>query len=276
MTTPDIRNLWMRYKSAEISGEKKEELEQRLVLYYYDLVKNIAEQLAHQLNYKAHADEMIGYGVEGLYTAIRKFDLSKNTKFEGYARLRIKGAMIDGLRIEDIIPRTVRINHSKYEKIRQEIETETSEKATEDQVFEKMGIIDHTKNIKKYIPKSFNSLEGTNANIGEDDFKEDFNENLLDNIHAKPGSKLIRKEFIGKLIGKNFSKLEQRILYYYYWENISLDDMSKREKISKSRISQIHKEILNKIRDKIRRNPKYFDKDIIPFLNNLNDKEVLF
>jgi len=276
MTTKDINDLWLQYKNIDISIEDKQKLENQLVLHYYTLVQRIAKTVAAKIDYKRIPEELISYGVEGLYTSIRRFDLSRHTKFEGYARIRVRGAIIDGLRQEDIVPRSVRINHNCYERTKAQLESIKLEKVLDDEIFEKMEIKDFVKYHNKYKPSNYSSLNGLDAFAEKNDCRTDFNENLIDDTHSKPDSILMRKEFLNKLIGTNFSKLEQKILYYYYWENLSLGVISKLEHMSESRISQIHKILLKRLKDKIERNPNYFDKEIIPFINNLKNKDSIF
>ena len=263
--------IWIDFAS-ETDEKKKANITKELVEKYYPLVKKIAFSLANKLKWHVSDDELSSFGVEGLYTAIKRYDMTQGVKFEYYAKTRIRGSMLDGLRKEDTIPRSVRINHAIYEETKFNLESELERKVTEEEVIEKMGInkTSYMQNTKKFTPTMFASLYGiTSENNGNEEFKQDQNENLIDKKSDSPGNNLKRKEFLNKLIGKNFSKTEQTIIYLYYYCDYNMDKISKILNFSESRVSQIHRKILPRLKDKILRNPKYFGDDIYDFIQNL-------
>ena len=95
--------LWKEY------GElKNADLREKLILEYAPLVKLVAGRLSMYLGFNVEYDDLVGYGVFGLIDAIDKFDTMKDVKFETYASLRIRGAILDQIRKMDWIPRTIR------------------------------------------------------------------------------------------------------------------------------------------------------------------------
>ena len=106
--------LWINYKEKN-NREAKDEL----IIEYVPLVKIIAGRLYNNYNAHVEFDDLLGYGVIGLIDAIEKFDHTKNIKFETYANIRIRGAIIDQIRHMDWIPRSTR---QKYKKIEEAIE----------------------------------------------------------------------------------------------------------------------------------------------------------
>ncbi len=271
--------LWIKYQEEENLTRKKK-LENQLVEIYYPLVRKISYGLAERIGWRMSPDELSSLGVDGLYIAIRKFDLDREATFPTYASRRIHGSMIDGIRREDIIPRSVRINNTKIERMRVLLESEKGRKVSDYEILEELGIDsnEYNKNRKKFHPISFSSIDvpsiaGDNS---IEDYKQDFNSSLVDNHSSAPDSKIVRKEFFNKLIGKNFTKIEQKIVYYYYYQNLTMDRISVKLKLSESRVSQIHKDILPRLQDKIERNPKYFGEDIKKIIKNCNDKDSFF
>ena len=271
--------LWKKYRSAK-SDSMKYDSRNKLVEEYYPLVKKIAYKLAEKLNWKVSPDELTSFGVDGLFNAIGKFDVNHGVKFEHYASPRIRGSMIDNMRKIDLIPRSVRLNNSHFEKVRSQLESETGGFVTDDEVAEEIGvsILDYNKNVKKYHPLMFSSLEGSDMHFdgNEDSFKLDFNSSLISNNTASPDSKLIRKEFFNKLLGNGFSSTERMIVYLYYYKNYTMDKIAEKLKISESRVSQIHKDLLPRMKKKIERNPEYFSNHIEEFIKCSNDSESLF
>ena len=200
--------------------------------------------------------------------------------FPAYSNRRISGSMIDNIRKNDFVPRSVRLNHNIIEKTRQEIETTEGRKATDYEIIEKLGIDqkDYLRNIKKYSPLNFISLEGTDITDSskQENFKQDSLTDMTDRKSSTADSNILRKEFLNKLISKNFSPLEQKIIYYYYYENLTMGEIGVKINTSESRISQIHMDILKRLKNKIERNPEFFGDNIENYIKECNDHGPLF
>jgi len=273
------RELWVKYQE-ETNSTKKNKCNNQLIEIYYPLVKKIAYGVAEKIGWKRTPDELTSMGVDGLYVAIRRFSLERGVAFPTYASRRIKGSMLDGIRKEDTIPRSVRMNHNTIERARVILESEKGRKVLEYEVIESLGIDEdeYAKNYKNYHPVKVSSIDGTDI-IKEDSqegYSQDSNEDLTDNTVISPDSHMVRKEFFNKLVGKSFSKIEQKIIYYYYYKDLTMDGISKKLNLSESRVSQIHKDVLPRLQDKILRNPKYFGEDICKVISGCNDKAQLF
>lgn len=270
--------LWKEYRSAKTENIKHES-RNKLVEKYYPLVKKIAYKLAQKLNWKISPEELTSFGVDGLFNAIGKFDVEQGVKFEHYASTRIHGSMIDNMRKIDLIPRSVRLNNNNFEKTRSQLESKEGRLITDDEVAEELGISisEYNKNIKKYHPTVFSSLEGSDmSSDNADAFKADFNSSLMSHNTPSPDSKIIRKEFFNKLLGNGFSSTERMIVYLYYYKNYTMDRIAGKLNISESRVSQIHKDVLPRMKKKIERNPKYFSEHVEELIKSTNDSGLLF
>ncbi len=119
---------WTRKKGLPFGKnmpvQKSSKIREKLILEYAGLVKIVAGRLGMYLGYTVEYDDLVGYGIFGLIDAIDKFELSKGVKFETYASLRIRGAIIDQIRKMDWIPRTIRQKQKKIETAMQELERE--------------------------------------------------------------------------------------------------------------------------------------------------------
>ena len=98
------KKLWEDYARV-----KTPDLREKLILEYAPLVKVVAGRLSMYLGYNVEYEDLVSYGVFGLIDAIDKFDMGKEVKFETYASLRIRGAILDQIRKMDWIPRTSRL-----------------------------------------------------------------------------------------------------------------------------------------------------------------------
>ena len=127
--------LWESY-----SKTKSPEIREKLILEYAPLVKLVAGRLSMYLGYNVEYDDLVSYGIFGLIDAIDKFDNMKAVKFETYASLRIRGAILDQIRKMDWIPRTIRQKQKKIDAVMKEIEANTGRMATDEEIAEGLGI----------------------------------------------------------------------------------------------------------------------------------------
>jgi len=271
--------LWKKYKQAK-TNETRQKFRNELVLIYYPIVEKISWKVAEALEWNVTPEELSSFGVEGLFDAIEKFELDAGVKFVHYASFRIKGSMIDGVRKEDIVPRSVRINHKKLEQARADIESEKGGKAKEYEIIQRAGFDgdEYLKHTQKFHPISFSSLDGSNiqSESKQEDLKLDTNESLIDHNSSSPDSQVLRREFLNKLISKNFSRIEKRIIYMYYYEGLTMEAIGRRLDMSESRISQIHQRCIPRLKDKVARNPKYFGMDITEVIEQCNSTGPIY
>ena len=127
--------LWDRYRRT-----KTPELREQIIIEYAPLVKLVAGRLNMYLGYNVEYEDLVSYGIFGLSDAIDKFDCMKEVKFETYASLRIRGAILDQIRKMDWIPRTIRQRQKKIEAVIKEIEQNTGRGATDEEVAKGLGI----------------------------------------------------------------------------------------------------------------------------------------
>ena len=132
-----------RKKLLEVYAKMKSpEIREQLILEYAPLVKVVAGRLSMYLGYNVEYEDLVSYGIFGLIDAIDKFDYLKDVKFETYASLRIRGAILDQIRKMDWIPRTIRQKQKKIEAVIKEVEQSTGRMATDEEVARGLGISD--------------------------------------------------------------------------------------------------------------------------------------
>ena len=130
-----------RKKLLEVYAKMKSpEVREQLILEYAPLVKVVAGRLSMYLGYNVEYEDLVSYGIFGLIDAIDKFDYLKDVKFETYASLRIRGAILDQIRKMDWIPRTIRQKQKKIEAVIKEVEQSTGHMATDEEVARGLGI----------------------------------------------------------------------------------------------------------------------------------------
>ncbi len=268
----DIDILWKKYKKT-----KNKKIKLLLIEYYFTFVKKIAVKLAERLSWKVQPDALASFGIDGLYRAIENYDISIGVKFESYANRRIRGSMIDGLRREDQIPRSVRIRSDQFEKHKQRIQNYFGHNISDVDFVNIIGMNESKfhKERCKYSPISFISLDYQTDYDFEDGIRNDCNLNFIDSNVTGSDSNIRRREFFNKLMGNDFSKIEQKIIYLYYYKDMTMERIADYVCLSESRISQIHKQIIERLRKKIKKNPDYFDREILRFVTQgYGEKEI--
>lgn len=120
MKAIEKEKLWEEYQKNPTP-----KLREQLIIEYAQLVRLVAGRLSMYLGHNVEYDDLVSYGIFGLIDAIDKFNLEKNVKFETYASLRIRGAILDQIRKMDWIPRTVRQRQRKIDEAIKNIELRT-------------------------------------------------------------------------------------------------------------------------------------------------------
>ena len=234
--------LWQNYSKTHSS-----EYRDQLILEYAQLVKLVAGRLSMYLGYNVEYDDLVGYGIFGLIDAIDKFDYGKNVKFETYASLRIRGAILDQIRKMDWIPRTVRQKQKKIDEASKNVEMRTGKSATDEEIAEELGIP------PEELLEWQSQLKVTNV-ISLNEFVEQGSEPVMDarrNSHfVQPEDSVSQDELKQKLQEalQLLTEKEQKVILLYYYEEMTLKEISKVLEVSESRISQLHTKALLKMR----------------------------
>ncbi|NLK75683.1 MAG: sigma-70 family RNA polymerase sigma factor, partial [Clostridiales bacterium] len=135
MSADNKQKLW-----EEFSQKRTPELQEKIILEYAELVKLVAGRLSMYLGNHVEYDDLVGYGIFGLIDAIDKFDYNKGVKFETYASLRIRGAILDQIRKMDWIPRSIRQKQRKIELAYQTLEERYQRPVTDEELAEELKL----------------------------------------------------------------------------------------------------------------------------------------
>ena len=131
----ELRDLWRRYKTNDDQRARE-----RLVVAYSPLVKYVAGRMASGLPAHVEEADLISYGLVGLISAIERFDLWREIRFETYAITRIKGAIIDELRSMDWVPRSVRARAREIERANAKLEDKLQRAPTDEEMADELDL----------------------------------------------------------------------------------------------------------------------------------------
>lgn len=237
--------LWENYGKT-----KAPEIREKLILEYAPLVKLVAGRLSMYLGYNVEYEDLVSYGIFGLIDAIDKFDSMKAVKFETYASLRIRGAILDQIRKMDWIPRTIRQKQKKIDSAMKEIEQDTGRMATDEEIAKKLGITDDD-----YL--GWQSQMKITGLVSLDEFLESGTESIPQqgNQHRfESPEEVIEKTELKKTLELALELLtekEKKVILLYYYEDLTLKEISNVLEVSESRISQLHTRALQKMKTKM-------------------------
>lgn len=241
------RKLWEEYTKT-----KSFEIREKIILEYAPLVKVVAGRLSMYLGYNVEYEELVSYGIFGLIDAIDKFDFMKDVKFETYASLRIRGAILDQIRKMDWIPRTIRQKQKKIDAVIKEIEQATGYNPTDEQIAQGLGIsedeyIDWQSQMKVTGLVSLNEYMEQGSDVAQD-----YSHHTTARFDSPEEN--IEKEELSKVLGDALELLterEQKVITLYYYEDLTLKEISNILHVSESRISQLHTRGLQKMKVKM-------------------------
>ena len=243
MGVEERSQLWEEYDKKPTS-----ELREKIIIEYAGLVKVVAGKLSIYLGNNVEYDDLIGYGTFGLIDAIDKFQYEKGVKFETYASLRIRGAILDQIRKMDWLPRTLRQRQKKIDAVYQKIETMYGRFATEEEVAQELNItIEELENWQ--VQTKISSL------ISLDEYLEKGNEAEIEargeQEYFKQPENIIERQELKKMLVEALETLTEReknVILLHYYEDLNSKEISQVLEVSESRISQLHTRALQKLR----------------------------
>ena len=237
--------LWDDYAKT-----KSPEIREKIILEYAPLVMRVAARPSLYRGYNVEYDDLVGYGVFGLIDAIDKYDNMKAVKFETYASLRIRGAILDQIRKMDWIPRTIRQKQKKIDAVMKEIETAKGRAATDEEIAAGLGISED-----EYV--SWQSQMKITGVVSLNEFMDSGSEIPADQSNQRrfdSPEEVIEKSEMKQILSEALELLtekEKKVILLYYYEELTLKEISNILEVSESRISQLHTRALQKLKTKM-------------------------
>ncbi|WWR17027.1 FliA/WhiG family RNA polymerase sigma factor [Lachnospiraceae bacterium JLR.KK008] len=235
---------------AEYARTKRPDIREKIILEYAPLVKVVAGRLSMYLGYNVEYEDLVSYGIFGLIDAIDKFDSLKEVKFETYASLRIRGAILDQIRKMDWIPRTIRQKQKKIDAVMREIETQTGRPATDEEIAKSLGISD-LEYVEWQSQMKITGIVSLNEYLEQgSDIPNDKN---VSRYFDSP-EKAMEQSELAQVLKDSLTLLtekERRVIELYYYEELTLKEISHILEVTESRISQLHTKALQKMKTKM-------------------------
>ncbi|MEG9296679.1 FliA/WhiG family RNA polymerase sigma factor [Mangrovibacillus sp. Mu-81] len=220
-----------------------------LVKKYMPLVSYHVARISVGLPKNVSREDIKSLGLMGLLDALQKFDPSRDLKFDTYASFRVRGAILDGLRKEDWLPRSTRDKAKKIEAKIVELEQQLLRHVTAEEVAHEldMGVEDVYQTMNEHF---FANVLSIDDQLTDDDHDTQ-TYSLKDHKTISPEDEVLKSERMTELEQTilKLSEKEQLVLSLFYKEELTLTEIGEILQLSTSRISQIHSKAIYKLRN---------------------------
>jgi len=246
----ELRDMWRRYK-----GTGDEQARERLVMAYAPLVKYVAGRMASGLPSHVEEGDLISYGLIGLINAIERFELEREIKFETYAITRIKGAIIDELRSQDWVPRSVRARAREIERANQKLEHKLQRAPTDEEMARELGmeVGDFQDALLQISNSSIAALDEL-WSVGDASGDQVSLLDTLQDENAPDPSAVMDQTDLRDRVAEAISRLPEReklVIALYYYENLTLREIGEVLGVTESRVSQLHTKAVLRLRGRL-------------------------
>jgi RNA polymerase sigma factor for flagellar operon FliA len=230
----DLDQIWREYRSTSDSG-----LRNRLVLQYAPLVKYVAGRLRTRMPDTVDQDDLVSDGVLGLMDAIERFEPQRGLSFQTFAVPRIRGAIIDGMRSMDFVPRSVRDKLRVVQRAQVRLEERLGRAPEEDELAKEAGIpLQQLRDLSRQSNSNHASL---------DDF------DLADELSSAADHVVEQGDVNASLMRviEELAERDQVIIALYYFEGLTLAEIGQVLGVTESRVCQMHTKAVLQLRAKM-------------------------
>ncbi|WP_409292318.1 FliA/WhiG family RNA polymerase sigma factor [Peribacillus sp. SCS-37] len=243
VTARDEQALWKNW-----TDWRDPEAGDALVRKYMPLVSYHVQRISATLPKNVSRDDIRSLGMVGLFDALERFDPGRDLKFDTYASFRIRGAIIDGLRKEDWLPRSSREKTKRIEAAAEKLEQRLMRAVTPADIAAELQLPEDE--ISSAMNESFFSNVLSMDESPQEHEEKDNKMVFKDEKALLPEEQLLKGELFAELaqVISKLNEKEQLVLQLFYKEELTLTEIGQVMELSTSRISQIHSRAISKLR----------------------------
>ena len=240
----ELASLWETYLNDKTDKSARD----MLIVQYIYLIRYVVGRVKVTLPATISIEDIAGYGVEGLINAIERYSPQKNTRFETYALIRIRGAILDRIRAQDFLPRSVRKKIKDIQSAQEHLKQELGRMPTTQEVAEYIDM--EPEKVIQLLSEdttmtSLYDKKGSNEDSVEIiDTIEDTNKL---NPQEQAEEKNVKQELEKALL--RLPERERVIMVLYYQENLTLKEIGETIGMSESRVCQLHAQSIMKLKN---------------------------
>jgi RNA polymerase sigma factor for flagellar operon FliA len=240
-------NLWGAFANGDLMAREK------LLTENLNLVHHVARQLSKALAAPADFDELVSCGTIGLMNALEAFEPARGLAFSTFAVPRIRGAILDELRRQDHVPRSIRRKTREIAQARETLTRIFGRPASDREVAEQLGLdlgtlwrwqADTENAVQISLDQSANDHEGQPF-LPPEALSAESDNSIEDEINREQ-EKEILKQALTRL-----KEQERIVLTLYYFEELKLHEIAEVLDLTESRVSQIRAKALTRLRTEL-------------------------
>lgn len=246
LSDEQLKRAWIDFKVYKDAIARND-----LISHYSYLVKITAGRLVANLPGGMDREDLVSAGVIGLIKSVDQFDPTRDVKFETYAIALIRGSILEMLRDEDWVPRSIREKLKALDRAQMALETQFGRPATERELAEHMGVSDME--VSELLVRAGRtnvfSLDDILGNSQDSDDHVHFIEMIVDE-DAQPGNEIEGKE-VRRILAAGIDRLPERerfVVALYYFEGLTFKEIGKLLGVSESRVYQLHTQAMGRLR----------------------------
>ena len=249
LSEEELVELWNEY----FADKTNKAVRDALIVQYIYLIKYVVGRIKVTLPNGISMEDIAGYGIEGLINAIERFSVDKNTKFETYALIRIRGTILDRVRSEDFLPRSVRAKLKKIKQTQEELKQTLGRMPTTKEVADALDM--DVEKVSQLLAEDVTVFSIYDKQGTSEDSLE-----VIDTIQDSQGltpyevaeEKNVKQELERAL--KRLPERERNIMVLYYQENMTLKEIGQMLGMSESRVCQLHAQSIVKLKNILNEN----------------------
>jgi RNA polymerase sigma factor FliA len=225
---------------------------EKIILHYLHLVRYVVSRLPVTLPSGVGPEDLLSYGTMGLIEAVERFDVERGLKFETYAITRIRGSIIDQLRVQDWIPRGVRKRSKNLQEAMAKLEERLGRNATEEELSKELGVpvvkirqmVSESNNLMMSLDESWSGEEGQGNSLID----------LIEDQRSPDPENEYEAHELRERLSQAINGLPEReklLIALYYHENMTLREIGEIIQVSESRVCQLHAQAILRLRNKL-------------------------
>ncbi len=248
-TNEELAELWQKY----FDDHENKNLRDQLILQYIYLTRYVVGRVKVVLPPTFSYEDVSSFGIEGLIDAVEKYTPKMGARFETYALIRIRGNIIDKVRSEDFLPRSIRRKIKDVKQAQEDLKRQYGRAASNTEIAEYLGI---EKEKVEQLLADDTTITSIYEKKGAADGDIEIIDTIEDSSHLSPHEELEEKDVKSELEEalKRLPERERTIMVLYYHENMTLKEIGEAINISESRVSQLHAQAIMKLKNLLSEN----------------------
>ena len=244
LSEDELVALWQEY----LNNKSNKAVRDTLIVQYIYLIRYVVGRVKVTLPATISIEDIAGYGVEGLINAIERYSPQKNTRFETYALIRIRGAILDRIRAQDFLPRSVRRKIKDIKNAEEKLKQELGRMPTTTEVANLLDMEPEKVNQLLAEDTTMTSLYDKRGNTEDsveiiDTIQDENKLNPQENAEEQNVKQELEKAL------KRLPERERIIMVLYYQENMTLKEIGETINMSESRVCQLHAQGIMKLKN---------------------------